>query len=180
MRNVSAGPCPPRFVAFSHLPTSTSAKTLASPRRTTNRYRLVNWGNRHSPSASSLNPDCSWQPNVAHNARARRRGACWLVQAPDDGVRRVQRDVRPHELVSWSVCPAPVVFFCTGPEMGLVLLQVVRCHVLPNMKCWVRWIAIDRGEEPDRCERWRTLRGAESPTDIPDYPTHLGLPCYNG
>src|SRR6266508_1254033 len=63
MRNGSAGPCPPRFVAFSHLPTSTSAKILASPRRTINRYRLVNWGNRHSPSASSLNPDCSWQPN---------------------------------------------------------------------------------------------------------------------
>jgi hypothetical protein len=41
MRNGSASPCPPRFVALSHLPTSTSAMTLTSPDRTTSRYRLV-------------------------------------------------------------------------------------------------------------------------------------------
>src|SRR4051794_5408404 len=49
MRNGSAGSCPPLFVAFSHLPTSTSARTLTSPSRTTSRYRLVKGGNRRSP-----------------------------------------------------------------------------------------------------------------------------------
>ena len=43
MRNGSAGSCPPRFVAFSHLPAKTSATMLASPRRTTHSYRLVIW-----------------------------------------------------------------------------------------------------------------------------------------
>ena len=57
MRNGSAGPCPPRFVAFTHLPMKTSASTLTNPRRTTSLYRLVKWGNRHAPRASSLNPD---------------------------------------------------------------------------------------------------------------------------
>src|SRR4051812_6322485 len=41
MRNGSTGSCPPRFVAFSRLPMSTSATTLASASRTMSRYRLL-------------------------------------------------------------------------------------------------------------------------------------------
>src|SRR6188768_1099058 len=55
MRNGSAGSCPPRFVAFSHLATITSARTLASPSGTTIQYRFVKWGNRRPPGVGSLN-----------------------------------------------------------------------------------------------------------------------------
>src|SRR4029450_13481991 len=67
MRNGSAGSSPPRFVAFSHLPTSTTARALSTPRTTSQRrlVKLRNMLNSRCPSPSTSAKACAENRSIA-------------------------------------------------------------------------------------------------------------------
>src|SRR4029450_1967705 len=67
MRNGSAGSCPPRFVALTHLPTSTTARALSTPRTTSQRrlVKLRNMLNSRCPSPSTSAKACAENRSIA-------------------------------------------------------------------------------------------------------------------
>src|SRR5436305_1989589 len=133
MRNGSAGCCPPRFVAFSHLPTSTtstSARTLTSPSKATSRYRLVKGGNRRGRWAKRLGRRQSgmrprlrktagrmrWRPERSHLLRGGRvPGSSARNMELDREMRREQGEVSVRGQNGHAVA----VGDCANHEVGV-------------------------------------------------------------